>query len=604
MRRAAGKKPNRRRTGPREDPPPHVLRDYALLADGQRAVILGPHGDCAWMCFPRFSDPALFASLIGSGGHYVVRPVDRYVWGGYYEDGTLIWNSRWVTESGAIESRETLVYPGASDRVVLLRRVRAFDAEGALDVTLDPMTDYGRRPFGQWRQVDDHWEASASDVVVRWWGAEQARVERVEDHERLTMRLCLGPDRPCDLVLEVAVRGDDAIGIAARPDSGKLWRDTAEAWERAVPACEGITAARDVRRSFAVLRGMTGPDGGTVAAATTSLPERAGGARNYDYRYVWVRDTCYVGRAGAVLPGGADMLDDAVRWVRDRLLADGENLAPAYRPDGTAVPAERKLDLPGYPGGSDVTGNRARDQFQLDSFGEVLLLLALAAERGRLDPSGWEAAHVAARTIERHWTEPEAGIWELDPQVWAHSRLICVAGLRALCAAGAPSSWSQRCLALADRILAQVASDCAHPSGRWQRAVGDERVDASLLLAEIRGAVPAGDPRSAATRRAVEDELTDDEYVYRYRSPGAPLGAEEGAFLICNFWMALASIGCGAPMHGLRWFERARSAAGSPGLLAEEFDVVQHQLRGNLPQAFVHALLIETAVHFSVDHDV
>jgi GH15 family glucan-1,4-alpha-glucosidase len=120
-------------------------------------------------------------------------------------------------------------------------------------------------------------------------------------------------------------------------------------------------------------------------------------------------------------------------------------------------------------------------------------------------------------------------------------------------------------------------------------------VDASLLLAQIRGALASGDPRSKATRRAVVDELTEDGYVYRYRHEGSSLSDAEGAFLICNFWLALACLGDGEEVQGVRWFERARSSAGSPGLLAEEFDVVQHQLRGNLPQAFVHALLIECA---------
>ena len=295
------------------------------------------------------------------------------------------------------------------------------------------------------------------------------------------------------------------------------------------------------------------------------------------------------------MAGGEPMLDDAVRWVGARLRADGENLAPAYLCDGGSVPEIEDLDLPGYPGGNDVIGNRIADQFQLDPFGEALLLFALSASRGRLDSDGLEAARVAARTIEQRWTEPDAGIWELEPRTWAHSRLTCVAGLRAMAQALDPSEWPTAYLALADAISSQVASDCLHTSGRWQRADDDTRVDASLLLAQIRGAVPSGDPRSKATRLAVEDELTEDGFVYRYRHEGATLSRAEGAFLICNFWLALACFDEGDEVEGVRWFERARSSAGSPGLLSEEFDVVQHQLRGNLPQAFVHALLIECA---------
>jgi GH15 family glucan-1,4-alpha-glucosidase len=574
------------------DSPPQVLREYALLADGHRGVLVGPHGDCAWLCFPGFADDAVFATLIGGGGYYTVRPDRRYVWGGYYDDASLIWNSRWMTDRGAVECREALVYHGEPDRAVLLRRLRAIDDEVPVCVTLDPMADYGRRRMGRWRQEADHWELHGCGMVLRWWGADTA----TDDRGHLTMRLDVTPDRPHDLVLELTTDQRAASGGDAPTDDAEfLWRRTQAAWQAEVPACDDVIAARDVRRSYAVLRGMTSPEGGTVAAATTSLPERAGGSRNYDYRYVWIRDTCYIGRAGARLQGGERMLDDAVRWVSRRLLADADDLAPAYRADGSPVPPERQLDLPGYPGGSDVVGNRAHNQFQLDAFGEALLLFAEAARCDRLDAPAWEAAHRAAQAIDHHWKDPESGVWELDPRVWAHSRLICAAGLQSLCTAGAPQEWSNRFLPLANAIVSQVSADCLHSSGRWQRAVDDERVDAALLLAQIRGAIGADDPRSRATLAAIAAELAEDHYGYRYREPSVPLGDNEGAFLICNFWMALALADIDDLVESARWFERARTSCGPPGLLAEEFDVVQRQMRGNLPQAFVHALLIETA---------
>ncbi len=578
-------------------PATHVLRDYALLADGHRGVLVGPQGDCAWLCFPGWADPAVFASLVGSGGHYLIQPRGRWVWGGYYEDGTLIWVSRWVTENGVFESREALAYPGTPGRAVLLRRVRALDRDGELSVALDPRSDYGRRSVGAWRRRERFWEARSHDLVLRWWGGQDAVSRPVDHHHRLEMQLELAAGAEHDFVLELITTQADSPGDrGGAPDADALWLLTEESWRAEVPDCKGIVAAQDVRRSYAVLRGMTGPEGGTVAAATTSLPERAGGNRNYDYRYVWVRDTCYIGRAGACVPGGEAMLDDAVRWVSARLIADGDQLSPAYLPDGGPVPGVKVLeDLPGYPGGTDVIGNRIRDQFQLDAFGEALLLFSLAGARGRLDTTGWKAAEIAAEAIERRWTEEDSGIWELEPRHWTHSRLICVAGLRALCQAGLAPEQTVRYLALADTILARTASESVHPAGYWQRAPDDPRVDASLLLAELRGALSPTDPRSQATRRLVVDELTEDGHVYRYRRPGSPLGEAEGAFLICNFWLSLASLGAGETVEGVRWFERARSGAGAPGLLAEEFDVVQHQLRGNLPQAFVHAALIECA---------
>ncbi|HTW98420.1 MAG TPA: glycoside hydrolase family 15 protein, partial [Acidimicrobiales bacterium] len=440
-------------------PAPHVLRDYALLADGHRGVLVGPQGDCAWMCFPSWADPAIFATLIGSGGHYLVQPAGRWVWGGSYEDGTLIWTSRWVTENGTFECRDALAYPGAPDRAVLLRRVRALDSAGEVLVALDPRTDYGRAAVGPWRRQDAAWQARGSGTALIWWGAAAAAPRRVERHRRLELELQLAPGDQHDLVLEVVLEGSgrDRDG-GEPPDAGALWELTERSWRAEVPACDGPMTGRDVRRSYAVLRGLTGPDGGTVAAATTSLPERANSNRNYDYRYVWVRDTCYVGRAGACLPGGEPMLDDAVRWVTARLAADGEHLAPAYLPDGGQVPPVEVLDLPGYPGGSDVIGNRIRDQFQLDAFGEALLLFAIAASRQRLTTAGWEAAEIAVTAIERRWAEPDSGIWELEPAAWTNSRLVCVAGLKAIGRAGAPPERAARYSALADKILAQSAS--------------------------------------------------------------------------------------------------------------------------------------------------
>jgi GH15 family glucan-1,4-alpha-glucosidase len=327
-----------------------------------------------------------------------------------------------------------------------------------------------------------------------------------------------------------------------------------------------------------------------VAAATTSLPERAREGRNFDYRYAWIRDQCYAGHAAAA--AGVDaVLDDAVRVVAGHLLDDGPGLRPAYAVDGGAVPDERSLDLPGYPGGCDVVGNRANAQFQLDSFGEALLLLAAAARRDRLDADGRRAAAVAVDAIARRHREPDSGVWELDPARWTHSRLICAAGLRAIGGLDGKPEWD----ALADTLLTEASAWGVHPSGRWQRAAGDERVDAALLTAGIRGAVPAGDTRTRVTIAAVQRELAEDDYAYRYRVDGRPLGEAEGAFLVCGLWMALALHGEGDAIRATRWFERGRGACGGPGIYAEEYDVAQRQLRGNLPQAFVHALVLECA---------
>jgi GH15 family glucan-1,4-alpha-glucosidase len=397
-----------------------------------------------------------------------------------------------------------------------------------------------------------------------------------------------------DLVLELS-----ADPLTSEPvNAAVLWKTTGERWAQACPPLDGVLAARDARQAQVVLRGLTSSGGGMVAAATTSLPERAEEGRNYDYRYAWIRDQVYAGRAAAAA-GCYPLLDDAVRFISARLHDDGPKLTPAYTVDGGPVPDQRQLDLPGYPGGYDLVGNRVDRQFQLDALGEALLLLAAAGEHDRLDSDGRQAAEIAADAIALRWTEADAGIWEIDNQAWTHSRLICVAGLRAAarhCAAEPQASqWS----GLADVILADTGENAVHPSGRWQRSPDDPGLDAALLMPPIRGAVPADDPRTTQTLRAYLAELTQDGYAYRFRHDERPLGEAEGAFLLCGFVLALAEHQQGHELEAGRWFERNRAACGSPGLYAEEFDVTERQLRGNLPQAFVHAMLLECAARLA-----
>jgi GH15 family glucan-1,4-alpha-glucosidase len=147
-----------------------------------------------------------------------------------------------------------------------------------------------------------------------------------------------------------------------------------------------------------------------------------------------------------------------------------------------------------------------------------------------------------------------------------------------------------------------VAADSVHPSGRWQRAPDDPRVDAALLLAPVRGAVPATDARSLATLEAIAADLSSDGYLYRYRHDQRPLQEAEGAFVLCGFLMALAAHQLGRTSEAIGWFERNRAACGPPALFTEEFDTHQHQLRGNLPQAFVHAVMFESAARLARPH--
>lgn len=595
--------------------PSYALREYALLADGERGALIGPRGDVVWMCAPRWDSDAVFANLIGGPGIYAITPVARFVWGGYYEPGSLIWRSRWVTEAGIIECREALEFPGDPGRVVLLRRLIAVEGDARVRVLLDPRAGFGNHHVRNWSATDGCWTGRTGPLHLRWSGATDARPGALGQQENvLALELTVPAGGQHDFVLEMS-----DTGLPDQPTNpAHSWQATETAWRTEVPKLDDTVAPTDTRHSYAVLRGLTSNGGGMVAAATMSLPERAETGRNYDYRYVWIRDQCYTGQAIAAA-GAHPLLDDAVRFVTERLHADGPQLTPAYTVTGGAVPDQRSLDLPGYPGGSNLLGNWVNQQFQLDAFGEALLLLAAAARHDHLDDSGWRAARIAADAITERWTELDAGIWEIDDRAWTHSRLICAAGLRAIAqattagsravgsssagstavgseaAASVAADWA----ALADAIVADTARSSLHPSGRWQRSPDDAGLDGALLLPPLRGALAADDPRTVATLAGYLAELTEDGYAYRFRHGKRPLADAEGAFLLCGFQTALALHQQGEEVPAFRWFERNRAACGTPGLFSEEYDVRQRQLRGNLPQAFVHALMIECSARLA-----
>ncbi|MFG2720137.1 glycoside hydrolase family 15 protein [Streptomyces sp. NPDC048416] len=577
-----------------DNPPPQTLREYALIADGERGALVGPHGDIAWMCMPRWDSDAVFSTLIGGPGHYALTPVGRYVWGGYYEDGSLIWRSRWITENGIVECREALAMPADPHRAVLLRRLRAVDGEARVTVDLAPAAGFGAdRSQLPHRAEDGTWGARTGNLRWRWSGVPEAHTTRYGHRGGLTAALTLQPGEERDLVLEISEQP-----LPDAPDADRLWSGTKESWAREVPSLEHTLAPEDARRAYTVLRGLTSASGGMVAAATTSLPERADAGRNYDYRYVWIRDQCYAGQAAAAA-GGQPLLDDAVRFISARLHQDGPRLSPAYTVDGSPVPRQSELALPGYPGGGSRIGNQVSDQFQLDAFGEALLLFAAAHGHGRLDTDGWRAVEIAVDAIARRRDDADAGIWELDAQHWTHSRLICVAGLRAVAQAAPSASRAAAWASLADVILAETTANGLHPSGRWQRSTSDPSLDAALLLPPLRGAVAADDPRTTSTLSAFTTDLTRDHYAYRFRHDQRPLEEAEGAFLFCGYVVAMAEHQQGHEAEALRWFERNRSACGPSGLFAEEYDISQRQLRGNLPQAFVHAIMLESAVRLA-----
>ncbi len=565
-------------------PHPWALRSYSFIGDGERGALIDPDGAWVWLCAPWWDSEPAFDALLGGAGHFQVMPTEPHSWGGCYEEGSLVWRNRWVTQGAIVECADALAMPPAGSAAVGLRRIEAVDGTAPVAMRLRLPAP---GPAG-WTFADGAWTGRSARLFLRLTVAGDMRFD--VSGSTLTGTAVVSPRGNIDVVLELA---PERLRQAP-PDPGRSWERTRRNWRRDLPALEGVIAGRDARHAYAILRGLTSRGGGIVAAATMALPERAESGRDYDYRYAWVRDQAFAGLAGAAAPG-LGLLDTSVGFIQERLLADGPRLRPLYRADGGEAPATPvRVPLPGYPGAASVTaGNGAAAQFQLDCFGEALLLFAEAARLDRLGPLGWRAAEVAALAIQSRWTEPESGMWELDDtRMWTSSRLVCAAGLRAMAAVARRAPHAARWGALADKLLDECLRTSVHPTGRWQAAPDDPSCDASLLIGEIRGAAPPRDQRATATRRAVVAELSEDGYVFRNR---ARHGQPEGAFLLCSFWLALAEHRAGNAVAAARWFERARAACGPAGVFAEEYDVRQRQLRGNLPQAFVHAVMLETA---------
>ena len=348
--------PGHRNWARRRDFPPHVLREYALLADGERGALVGPRGDVAWLCAPGWDSDAVFACLIGGRGVYAVTPDrTRFVWGGYYEDGSLIWRSRWVTATGFTECREALGYPGDPDTAVLLRRVLAVDGPARVKVVLDLRAGFGRHRMTQLRSAAGIWTARSGPLRMRWSGGAGARV-RPDGALELTLALDAGQQH--DLVLELSSRP-----LSRRPaDPAAGWQATERAWAAALPKLGASLAPAGSQHSYAVLTGLTSRSAGMVAAATMSLPERSQAGRNYDYRYVWIRDQCYTGQAVAA-DGPHRLLDDAVAFVAERVLADGPRaeagLHGVPRPGAGRAPAAHAGRLSGRRGQGRQLGQPA-----------------------------------------------------------------------------------------------------------------------------------------------------------------------------------------------------------------------------------------------------
>jgi GH15 family glucan-1,4-alpha-glucosidase len=399
-------------------------------------------------------------------------------------------------------------------------------------------------------------------------------------------------------------------------DAEEALSDTESYWRDWLTSCRYEGGYRDaVHTSLIVLKALTyRPTGGIVAAPTTSLPERIGGARNWDYRYCWLRDATFT--LYALMNAG--FVDEAAAW-RDWLLravgGDPANAQIMYGIGGQRRIPEYELDwLPGYAGSKPVRiGNAAAEQFQLDVYGEVMDALH-QARLHHIGPNqhAWSLQQMLLEFLEGAWDQPDEGIWEVrgGRRHFTHSKVLAwvafdrgVQTVERLGLEGPVDRWRQ----LREEIHEEVCREAfSIELNSFTQSYGSSELDASTLLIPLLGFLPPDDPRVIGTIDAVQRDLTRDGFVERYRTqeqnPVDGLVGREGVFLPCSFWLVDALLMLERDDEARTLFEKLLGVSNDLGLLAEEYDPSAKRQLGNFPQAFTHVGLVNSAYNLS-HHD-
>jgi GH15 family glucan-1,4-alpha-glucosidase len=579
------------------------IEDYGVIGDLHTAALVGRDGSVDWLCLPRFDSPSCFAALVDepSAGRWLLAPAG----GGpcsrrRYRGDSLVLESTWDTAQGSVRVVDAM--PPRGEAADVVRLVEGVSGCVAMRTELVLRFDYGE--VVPWvRTVDGTLTAVAGPDAVRLSGP----VVLEPDGDRHVAEFTVAAGERVAFVLTHAPSQRPAPapvdGAAAVRETERFWSDWAS---RCTYRGEWADA---VRRSLVVLKGLTyRPTGGIVAAATTSLPEEIGGARNWDYRFCWLRDAALTLQS-LLATGYRDEAAAWREWLVRAVAGDPADLRIMYGLHGERRLPERELDLAGYAGSRPVRiGNAAAEQYQLDVWGEVLDGLHVARDAG-VSPSAdaWDVQRALLDFLEGRWRDDDNGLWEVrgPRRPFVHSKVLAWAGVdRAVRAVlrhgldGPVDRWRALRAEIHDEVCAR-GFDAER--GTFTQFYGSRGLDAALLLIPRVGFLPWTDERVRGTVAAVERELSHDGLLLRYRPEqdgrvdGLPGG--EGAFLACSFWLAEALHGTGRRDEARALFERLLSLRNDLGLLAEEYDPVAGRQLGNVPQAFSHVGLVDAALH-------
>ena len=600
------------------------IGNYAFLSNCEQNCLVAPDGAVEWMCLPRPDSPSVFGALLDrTAGAFRFGPANAQVpQNRWYVPGTMVLETTWQTPTGWLTVHDLLVMgptPRQQQRTdyhraptdygatgVLLRLATCTSGQVEVLVNCAPIFDYGTAG-GTWTYSGDGYDsmlvaAPTGSLELSITGTIPLGVLRARCYGRTTM--AAGESA------FVALSWGENTLPATQEEAFSALNQTIHFWR----AWLSIAKVPDhpwriyLDRSALTLKGLSySPTGAIMAAATTSLPETPGGARNWDYRYTWIRDSAFMLRALYRL--GYDW--EAVEYFAFLLeaISGGDLNRPLelqimYGIGGERDLTERTLDhMSGYQGAKPVrVGNGAWNQHQHDVWGMILDALDYQFRRAadQIVMPVWEGLAGFVDAALDSWRDPDQGIWEVrgDPKHFTASKVMCwVAAARGadLAHQRGDEERSQRWQAGADEIKAEILDKGVYSRGVFRQHYETDELDASLLLIPIMGFLPPDDDRVKATVLAIADELTKDELVLRYRVEETDTGfeGEEGTFTICSFWLVTALAMIGETKRASTLCQKLLSFAGPLLLYAEEIDTTTGQHLGNFPQAFTHLALIE-----------
>jgi GH15 family glucan-1,4-alpha-glucosidase len=576
------------------------IEDYGLIGDCETAALVGRNGSIDWLCWPAFDSDACFAALLGTEKHgrWLIAPVEKVTGTSRrYWDNTLILETRFETADGVVELIDFMPPRGnASDVVRLVRGVR-----GRVRMHMQLVLRFGFGADIPWVKKTEDGSAllaiSGQDMTVL-----RTPVETRGEDLTTVADFEVGEGNTVPFVLTY---GASHLPVPKPINPDYALKDTEAFWSEWCGRCTYKGEHRDlVLRSLITLKAQTyAPTGGIVAAPTTSLPEKLGGARNWDYRFCWLRDATFTLLA-LINSGYTEEASAWHQWLLRAAAGSPVNMQIMYGIMGQRRLLEWEAEwLPGYEGAQPVrVGNAAHAQLQLDVYGELIdAFHQWRTAKLELDESTWALECTVLEHLAEIWNKPDHGIWERrgDGKHYVSSKVMTwVAFDRGIKSAEtfgfkAPlAKWrAQR-----DAIHRDVCARGFDPElNAFVESYGSKMLDASILLLPSVGFLPPQDPRVRSTLAAVERYLMRDGFVLRHDPREIEQQPAEGAFLACTLWLADAYVLAGEYQKAEELFTRVVAVANDLGLLAEEYDTGARRQTGNFPQALTHIALINTA---------